>query len=107
MTLEQIKAAVLKGQKVCWFHIGYEVHFDGRNWHIVCMHNQYTTGLTHQDGVTMNENPSDFFIASHGVETATQARRFDRLKLVMGAVEAGRSRGRLARLLSNSPLAGL
>ncbi|GAA4648124.1 hypothetical protein GCM10023116_03880 [Kistimonas scapharcae] len=61
--LDEIKAAVDAGKKVCWMSELYEVRKDplGR-YLIVCTDNHYTTGLTDINGV-LHENPADFFIA--------------------------------------------
>lgn len=62
MTLTQIKAAVESGQRVFWVHEGYEVIKDNiGQWLIICHANQYCTGLTWQDGVTVNGEPDQFF----------------------------------------------
>lgn len=63
MTLEEIKDAVNSGKKVCCVTTAYDVIVDKLGqWLIVCSINDFTTGLTHQDGVTMNGKPRDFFI---------------------------------------------
>ena len=62
MTLEEIKTAVKSGKKVHWISQIYEVVQDRiGQWLITCI-NGSTIGLTHQDGVTMNGDPEDFFI---------------------------------------------
>lgn len=67
MTLEEIKAAVRAGDMVYWVNRAYQVKChvfpDGREqWHLVCNLNDYTIGLTHLDGVTMNGKEEEFFI---------------------------------------------
>lgn len=63
MTLEEIKSAVLAGKKVCWISSLYEVVQDRHGqWLTICSANRDAIGLTHQDGVTMNGDPEDFFI---------------------------------------------
>jgi hypothetical protein len=74
MTLDEIKAAVDRGQTVCWENDGYEVrrYVIGAAviYDIVCVHNAHAIGLTWLDGVTMNGDPEDFYIKkgheSHG-----------------------------------------
>jgi hypothetical protein len=63
MTLEQIKAAVKAGYRVCHENPGYVVSCDSLGqWHITYTPNGYCIGLTHRDGVTMNGQPDRFFI---------------------------------------------
>lgn len=63
MILEEIKAAVLAGKKVCQHNSAYEVQHHSGQFLIVCTLNQYTIGLTWLDGVTMNGEPEDFYIS--------------------------------------------
>lgn len=67
MTLQEIKAAVESGQRVCWASEAYEVRRVGNpgdyDWLIVCTLNQNTIGLTWRDEVTMNGRPEQFFIS--------------------------------------------
>lgn len=64
MTLTEIKAAVESGKRVFWGNRAYEVIKDNvGQWLIVCKLNDHCIGLTHDDGVTMNELEADFFIA--------------------------------------------
>ena len=62
MNLDEIKAAVERGETV---HVGndaYEVVKDKLGqWLIVCRLNGYTIGLTWLDGVTMNGKPEEFY----------------------------------------------
>jgi hypothetical protein len=64
MTLDEIKAAVDSGQRVCWANRGYEVRHWGRSdeYVIVCTSNDHAIGLTWADGVTVNGRPEEFFI---------------------------------------------
>jgi len=57
-----IKAAVDAGKSVYWKNPGYAVRKNNNgDYYIVFTANGSTVGLTHRDGVTMNENPADFF----------------------------------------------
>ena len=64
MNLQEIKAAVNAGEKVCWANENYDVICDRLGqWLIVCSLNGYTIGLTWRDGVTLNCHSEDeFFI---------------------------------------------
>ena len=63
MTLSEIKSAVQGGSRVYWSNTAYEVIHDSiGQWLIKCHINGHCIGLTHMDGVTMNENEEDFFI---------------------------------------------
>ena len=62
MTLEEIKAATLRGKTVCVGNDGYEVRNVGEQWLIVFLPNSYTIGLTWLDGKTMNGRPEEFYI---------------------------------------------
>jgi hypothetical protein len=63
MTLDEIKAAVERGETVHWANTGYRVIKDSiGQWLIICDHNQSCIGLTWMDGVTMNGKPEDFFV---------------------------------------------
>lgn len=66
MTLEEIKAAVKAGKVVHWSSEIYVVKADSlfEEWVIVCVLNDNCTGLTHQDGITMNGEPDEFYIAT-------------------------------------------
>lgn len=62
MTLDEIKAAVRRGDTVHWCNPGYTVIVDSTDsWYI--SHSSNAIGLTWQDGVTMNGHPDDFYIA--------------------------------------------
>tara|TARA_R110000796_G_scaffold20340_1_gene60665 strand:+ start:326 stop:535 length:210 start_codon:yes stop_codon:yes gene_type:complete len=65
MTLIEIKQAIDKGDSVYWSHEAYEVLKNNNGWYYVkCNRNNYITGLTWRDGVTMNGKESDFFTNS-------------------------------------------
>lgn len=64
MTLEEIKAAVDAGKTVHWKNEGYVVVKGKHGYLIVFTHNDHATGLTHRDGVTMNEREEDFFLGT-------------------------------------------
>jgi len=62
MTLQEIKAAVEAGKAVHWSNDAYKVVKDKLGqWLIVCTLNDYTIGLTWQDGVTLNGREEDFY----------------------------------------------
>lgn len=66
MNAQEIKQAVNEGKTVHWSSGAYKVERDTRDaekYLIVCSRNGHTIGLTHRDGVTLNGNESDFFIA--------------------------------------------
>ena len=62
MNLDEIKAAVERGETVHFGNDAYEV-VKGKlgQWLIVCRLNGYTIGLTWLDGVTMNGKPEEFY----------------------------------------------
>lgn len=65
MTLDEIKAAVERGDTVHWSNTLYRVIHDSvGQWLIICDANQSCIGLTWMDGVTMNGEPEQFFIAT-------------------------------------------
>jgi len=67
MKLEEIKSAVDRGQSVKWSNKLYDVIKDSLGQYlIVCCSNQYTIGLTHTDGKTLNGRPSEFYISKKG-----------------------------------------
>lgn len=68
MQLDEIKAAVDRGETVHWANQGYTVVKDGIGQYLIA-YGQGTrqanyVGLTQQDGVTLNGAPEQFFIAS-------------------------------------------
>lgn len=67
MTLEQIKAAVLNGQRVFWKTSSYEVKDTPGGWEIVCLFNGNCIGLTWTDGMTLNGKEKDFYIGPNFV----------------------------------------
>lgn len=67
MTLEEIKTAVRNGKKVCHKSEIYQVNLHifksgEEQWLITCIINNYSIGLTWQDGTTMNGKENEFFI---------------------------------------------
>lgn len=65
MNLDEIKAAVDAGQTVHWANTGYTVLRDSiGQWLIKYTPNGHCIGLTHQDGVTLNGRPEQFFIGA-------------------------------------------
>lgn len=69
MSLEEIKSAVLAGRVVRWRNGAYEVMRDGvGQWFILCRLNGSLSGLTWADGVTMSEDPKDFFVDEGGAK---------------------------------------
>ena len=64
MKLEEIKSAVDRGQSVKWTNKLYDVIKDSLGRYlIICSSNQYTIGLTHTDGKTLNGRSSEFYIS--------------------------------------------
>jgi hypothetical protein len=63
MTAQQIKDAVLQGNKVFYGHKVYEVVTDKHNqWLIKYIPNGHCFGLTWEDGTTLNGDEYDFYI---------------------------------------------
>lgn len=62
MTLNEIKAAVEAGKTVHWKTPAYTVIHDSAGQWLI-HHPESCIGLTWQDGITMNGEPGDFFIA--------------------------------------------
>lgn len=65
MTASEIREAVRAGRTVHWSNDGYTVT-KGKNdldFLIRCESNGHCIGLTWQDGVTLNGDPEDFYIA--------------------------------------------
>lgn len=67
MTLEEIKAAVMAGKTVHWQNSAYTVIRDRLGQFLI----QYSSGrnanwigLTWADGVTLNGQPGDFYVAA-------------------------------------------
>ena len=68
MTLQEIKKAVLNGQVVNWHNGSNRVVCDSLGqWLIECTLNGHCIGLTHLDGVTMNEPEYKFYITKKEV----------------------------------------
>ena len=64
MTLQEIKTAINEGKRVFWKSEGYQVIKDSINQYLIkCGYNNHCIGLTWRDGVTMNGNEEDFFVA--------------------------------------------
>lgn len=64
MTLDEIKTAVDNGQNVYWATENYRIIRDKFNQYLIHSQcNDYYIGLTWRDGVTMNGEPDQFFIA--------------------------------------------
>ena len=66
MTLQEIKDAVLSGKTVHWSTTAYAVKYSERadDFNIVYVPDGNCIGLAHQDGVTMNGKPEEFFLAA-------------------------------------------
>ena len=63
MKLQEIKDAVRAGMKVHWLNDGYEVIEDELGqWFTSFESGRSYIGLTHQDGVTLNGEESEFYI---------------------------------------------
>lgn len=63
MTLSEIQAAVLDGQKVHWKTKAYEIIRDKiGQWLVVCRETGGCWGLVWADKTTVNGKPWDFFV---------------------------------------------
>lgn len=63
MTLAEIKQAIAEGKKVHWSNEIYQVIKDSNGQYLIeCISNKNCTGLTWNDGVTLNGKPEDFYI---------------------------------------------
>lgn len=65
MTLEQIKAAVASGLKVCWKNGSYVVTGSGNDYLITFgkgSRHENSIGLTWKDGSTLNGAATDFYV---------------------------------------------
>lgn len=85
MNLEQIKAAVERGETVHWRNEAYRVEKDSiGQWWIVCQSKDLThgstIGLTWKDGKTLNGKESEFFCAG----PVTQAKLAEGLQNLRG-----------------------
>lgn len=68
MTLDEIKAAVRAGKIVHWKSPGYVVTVDMHDYFaVVFTPTRNCIGLTWRDGVTMNGEEADFFLANEAV----------------------------------------
>ena len=62
MTVEEIKAAVANGDRVCWRQRNYEVIEDALGKFLIrCTNNGYCIGLHSIDGI-LNGKESEFYI---------------------------------------------
>ena len=62
MTVEEIKAAVANGDRVCWRQSNYEVIQDSIGQFLIrCTNNGHCIGLHSQDGI-LNGKESEFYI---------------------------------------------
>jgi hypothetical protein len=81
MELAEIKTAVLAGETVHWASSAYVVTHAGddadRGFCIVCTFNDSAIGLTWRDGVTMNGDVEDFYMA--GVDRSGSAGPLERM----------------------------
>ena len=68
MKLAEIKTAVMTGKTVHWASDAYVVIYAPRieEFLIKCLLNDHCIGLTWKDGVTMNGEPSKFFVPFQG-----------------------------------------
>ena len=63
MTVDEIKEAVINGDKVYWCNNAYEVIADNLGRFLIkCTINGSLIGLTHSDNVTLNGNEDQFYI---------------------------------------------
>ena len=81
MELAEVKTAVLAGKTVHWASSAYVVTHAGDDAHrgfcIVCTLNDSAIGLTWRDGVTMNGDAEDFYVAEDVVAAAERRRTAD------------------------------
>ena len=62
MNVQEIKEAVINGEKVCWCNDAYEVIQDNlERFLIKCNINGSCIGLTHTDNVTLNGHEDEFY----------------------------------------------
>ena len=62
MTVEEIKAAVANGDRVCWKQTNYEVIHDALGQFLIrCTNNGNCTGLHSIDGI-LNGKESEFYV---------------------------------------------
>jgi len=63
MTLAEIQKAITENKEVRWMNDGYKVYQDSIGQYLITfIENDYTIGLTHQNGLTLNGNAQDFYI---------------------------------------------
>lgn len=64
MTLQQIKGAIALGLSVKWSNDGYDVIQDSLGQYLIKYRpNGFCIGLTHSDGITLNGEESQFYVA--------------------------------------------
>ena len=63
MTLEEIKQAVLSGKTVHWHNMNYTVVKDKFDQFLIECNNGSCIGLTWSDGLMLNGNEEDFYVA--------------------------------------------
>ncbi len=66
MTLNEIKSAVSSGKTVHWCSSAYTVEKDQNGKWLITYKGSTVTyiGLTWNDGITLNGQPGDFYVAS-------------------------------------------
>ncbi len=98
MTLDEIKAAVDAGQTVHWASDQYVVVKGRWEYLIKCLHNNHCIGLTHQDGITMNGKPEEFFLPTYSRDitlTLTEVQLEDVIVCVNHALARGLGYGHI------------
>jgi len=64
MTLNQIKGAIALGLSVKWSNDGYDVIQDSLGQYLIKYKpNGFCFGLTHSNGITLNGQESQFYVA--------------------------------------------
>ncbi len=69
MNLIEIKEAIAAGKTVYCKQDNYVVKEVNGNYYIVCTNNDYTIGLTWQDGVTLNDKEENFYTRGSRIHT--------------------------------------
>ncbi len=67
-SIDEIKAAVESGRRVCWANTGYSVIKDGLGQWLIKHQDGSCIGLTWSDGETLNGEISSFFIQGNEPE---------------------------------------
>jgi hypothetical protein len=63
MKLEELVAAMDAGLDVRWMNDGYVCYLDTSGKYLkTFIHNDYTIGIFHRDGIGMNVDPKDCYI---------------------------------------------